>query len=1384
MYKRRWGRAGGRGQMPLVAATAVALLATLPAQAAAGNSGPPDGAAQGWSAKSADKTLKAGEAPAGAIPAQRRESLQGKGYTASKDMAWTTSGGAEGFHVLVADAAKGYEWRTAATLSEPGFDADSWIGNACVTESGKRAAVAYAPRTFTNKPELMVRGGFTAIVNLETGSVTKLPYQASLAYFSPGCGEGEDAVFTQLSHDGDKQSGTRLITVDLASGKVGKPLLLDGQVTSAVPTEQGIVAAEGLRLVKVSKDGKRKTIARTSSVPFQLRADKDGGVTFIERIPGSAVKKTDQGDSQARRVSAGQIRNGDATPAKLVRGGLTEWDLASSADGTVHVTGKAKTLGALPRSVRNRGDLAKDDRISTHGEAAVGTSWAAGKNSPLRAANEGEARPVRTELRLIGTGKTEVLEALPGGKLLGNGSKRSAGAAMSPALPGAGKASKTATSSSASTLTALAGSPTDPVEAERTCAVPRNDIRKQAFQPTPRQVEWAVNQTVAGTLNKHISRPANWKNTGMSAYQPQSLFPLALMYGDTNGIPDRVDNWHIPSQVLLGITAQESNMWQATRFAVPGVTANSLIGNYYGVDYTPDGTQTDPWLINWTKADCGYGITQVTDGMRLADQGVKRSKTQQEAIALDYTANIAAGANILIEKWNQTSRAGLTVNDGHPKYIENWFFALWAYNSGFYEKGGDPAGGDEHWGVGFTNNPANPIWKYNRTPFLENASGADDYSHAANPQHWPYQEKVIGWAARPIAAMFGPSDIQPGYRAAWWNDSSYRTSVKPPIDLFCTMENNNCYPGRIGEGDSNDTGQGACTLDQGDSKTNPHWLHCWWNTSVEWKNCVTLAMCGNAVHRFNDTYPEQSDANSYPPQCGLGGLPVGTQIVEDIPYGATPAGSASRSCGASTSAGKFEFNFTGWNNTYPGKMDLHQIGAGDNNHFWFSHTRNKNTVDGSRLFITGKWTLNQSSIGWARVLVHMPDHGAHTRQAAYVVGGTDSTSPVRVVPQRTRENRWVSLGVFRFTGTPTVSLSTHTTDGGNGEDVAWDSVAFQKLPGKPKHQIVAMGDSFSSGEGASEGNADYYPETNYRNKQNEETRNACHRSKKAWSRQAKTPGAFASIGELADSWDAGMDYHLIACSGARTYNILKYPENGELPQIDKGYLDQNTSLVTISIGGNDSRFSHVIQKCLISYGSGSCDSKPFDNPEPRIDRDVDGDGTVETNRDRPYQGLPMSQALPRLITEVVKVDIGAAIQRVHAKAPNAKIMLMGYPKLVSGDASCLSLGPLGLPKESNDWLNTVAAHLTAEMKDAAALARSKGIDARFSDPTVNFEGKGVCGNPESIHGMVKTLTDSDNTVKDWPILKDYGLSAQSFHPKIAGARLYADAMEWTIDGWV
>jgi hypothetical protein len=58
------------------------------------------------------------------------------GWQHSTDRAVTSSSDAAGFHLLVADAADAYQWRTAASLAEPGFPTDQWIGQFCVTASG------------------------------------------------------------------------------------------------------------------------------------------------------------------------------------------------------------------------------------------------------------------------------------------------------------------------------------------------------------------------------------------------------------------------------------------------------------------------------------------------------------------------------------------------------------------------------------------------------------------------------------------------------------------------------------------------------------------------------------------------------------------------------------------------------------------------------------------------------------------------------------------------------------------------------------------------------------------------------------------------------------------------------------------------------------------------------------------------------------------------------------------------------------------------------------------------------------------------------------------------------------------------------------------------
>ncbi|MFD6656135.1 hypothetical protein ACFWEB_13455 [Streptomyces parvus] len=226
----------------------------------------------------------------------------------------------------------------------------------------------------------------------------------------------------------------------------------------------------------------------------------------------------------------------------------------------------------------------------------------------------------------------------------------------------------------------------------------------------------------------------------------------------------------------------------------------------------------------------------------------------------------------------------------------------------------------------------------------------------------------------------------------------------------------------------------------------------------------------------------------------------------------------------------------------------------------------------------------------------------------------------------------VELGVYRFTGTPQVRLTNTTADGTADENVAWDAVAFQPLPGKPKHMVVAMGDSYTSGEGAGA----YSPESD--RGQGETDWNACRHSDNSWPRKTLLPGQSTSIGELSDNESASVSFLDVSCSGAKTSQLTPgdptpWGDMGnyhEKSQIDSGALSPDTTLVMLTIGGNDgNNFTNAVTNCYII---GVCDLADYTG---KVDQAV--------------------------------TDTGWLIDDVALAAPNAQIVLMGYPRLVSDE---------------------------------------------------------------------------------------------------------------------
>jgi len=252
-----------------------------------------------------------------------------------------------------------------------------------------------------------------------------------------------------------------------------------------------------------------------------------------------------------------------------------------------------------------------------------------------------------------------------------------------------------------------------------------------------------------------------------------------------------------------------------------------------------------------------------------------------------------------------------------------------------------------------------------------------------------------------------------------------------------------------------------------------------------------------------------------------------------------------------------------------------------------------------------------------------------------------------------------------------------------------------------------------------------------------------------------------------------MDFHFLACSGAETENLLPFftagsvkPENGEgqvgdgqfheLPQLDQGFLDANTTMVVFSIGGNDMKFEAVIKHCLSKaffLPLSSCATYP-----------LDGDTQ------------PLETTSQTLMNDVLPESLETVITQIRLKAPNAKIVLAGYPKLFESGGTCFFPG-IG---SSGDWLNGMSDDLSAVMEGVADDMTTTAQPVLYADPQEYFAGHNVCGSEPWIHNLVFTFTPGDRSKFGsipWPGDDvQIPVSNQSFHPKFRGATAYAYAM--------
>lgn len=132
--------------------------------------------------------------------------------------------------------------------------------------------------------EVRDHGAFAYSVDLGTGAVRALAGGVGLKYYSPGCGLGDTAVFTITL---DQQ--TRLLSANLATGKIDADTTTPGQITSAVPAASEIVGVAGNRLISLPAKGNPTVLATLPGDVYDVRPAADGSVSFLHAKPGSRI---------------------------------------------------------------------------------------------------------------------------------------------------------------------------------------------------------------------------------------------------------------------------------------------------------------------------------------------------------------------------------------------------------------------------------------------------------------------------------------------------------------------------------------------------------------------------------------------------------------------------------------------------------------------------------------------------------------------------------------------------------------------------------------------------------------------------------------------------------------------------------------------------------------------------------------------------------------------------------------------------------------------------------------------------------------------------------------------------------------------------------------
>lgn len=186
----------------------------------------------------------------------------------------------------------------------------------------------------------------------------------------------------------------------------------------------------------------------------------------------------------------------------------------------------------------------------------------------------------------------------------------------------------------------------------------------------------------------------------------------------------------------------------------------------------------------------------------------------------------------------------------------------------------------------------------------------------------------------------------------------------------------------------------------------------------------------------------------------------------------------------------------------------------------------------------------------------------------------------------------------------------------------------------------------------------------------------------------------------------GAQLDFVACSGATTADVAA-------DQL--GALSAQTTDVTLTVGGNDVGFADVMTDCALPSWAGDCAA------------------AVRVAR--------------QLVKQVLPGRLGSLYDAIAAAAPNAKVVVVGYPRLFNGqDCSPLTWFT---PREMTK-LNGAA-----NLLDSTTKAQVRSHHFTFVDPRADFTGHAICDADPWLNNLTYPVNES-------------------FHPNVSGQTAYAD----------